>query len=831
MPTSPPAAPPAAIPTSPPATTEHRPERIGPFAALAGWVLGVALQLQQADLSAGWVYLALLLAGLALALQLWRIGTRHGRAWQRQALWCVAAALLGMGSTGLRGLAFQATALPASLEGRDVLVTGVVTDLPRRNEAGLRFTLAVEAATLRGVRVVLPPRMDVGWYAGGYSMGGEQVALQHQPDELRAGERWRMVLRLKAPHGSRNPGGFDYELWMWGRGVQASASVRAAASDAEPQRLGQTWTQPVDWLRQTVRERIASQVQQRQFAGLIAALVVGDQNAIERADWDVFRATGIAHLVSISGLHITMFAWGAAWAVAWLWRRSARLCLWLPVPTAALLGGVLLALAYSLFAGWGIPAERTCLMLASVAVLRLAGVRWPWPQTWMLVCAVVVAADPWALLQAGFWLSFVAVGVLFATDVGTLPKTLNQGLLGRNRQRLLAMWREQWVVTLSLAPLTLLFFGQVSLVGLLANAIAIPWVTLVLTPLSLLGVAFAPLWNVAVLGMGWLMQVLHWLAAWPWATLSLPAAPWGFAAAGVLGGVLLVARLPWTYRLLGLPLLLPVLLWQTPVPAVGQFELLAADVGQGNAVLVRTHGHALLYDAGPRYSLESDAGHRVLVPLLQSLHIRLDTLLISHRDSDHIGGAPALLTMQPQAELLSSIASDDPLQTLRPARRCEAGQQWEWDGVRFSILHPPAADYASVSKANALSCVLRIAGAGSTPQVALLAGDIESQQEEALLRAGAAVKADLLLVPHHGSKTSSSEAFLDAVQPRLAWVQSGYRNRYGHPAALVVQRYAERGIAVHDSPHCGAMLWRSDTPGQTVCTRLERQRYWSHRVP
>ncbi|MCX8518369.1 MAG: ComEC/Rec2 family competence protein, partial [Rhodoferax sp.] len=294
---------------------------------------------------------------------------------------------------------------------------------------------------------------------------------------------------------------------------------------------------------------------------------------------------------------------------------------------------------------------------------------------------------------------------------------------------------------------------------------------------------------------------------------------------------LLVARLPWTYRLLGLPLLLPVLLWQTPVPAVGQFELLAADVGQGNAVLVRTHGHALLYDAGPRYSLESDAGHRVLVPLLQSLHIRLDTLLISHRDSDHIGGAPALLTMQPQAELLSSIASDDPLQTMRPARRCEAGQQWEWDGVRFSILHPPAADYASVNKANALSCVLRVAGAGSTPQVALLAGDIESQQEDALLRAGAAVKADLLLVPHHGSKTSSSEAFLDAVQPRLAWVQSGYRNRYGHPAALVMQRYAERGIAVHDSPHCGAMLWRSDTPGQTVCTRLERQRYWSHRVP
>ncbi|MCX8520586.1 MAG: ComEC/Rec2 family competence protein, partial [Rhodoferax sp.] len=318
---------PTSLPAVPPATTEHRPERIGPFAALAGWVLGVALQLQQRELSQAWVYWVLLLVGLALGRLLWRNWMDNRTAWQRQLLWCVAAALLGMGSTGLRGLAFQSTALQSSLEGRDVLVTGVVTDLPRRNEAGLRFTLAVEAATLGGVRVVLPPRLDVGWYAGGYSMGGEQVALQHQPDEVRAGERWRMVLRLKAPHGSRNPGGFDYELWMWERGVQASTSVRAAATDAGPQRLGQTWTQPVDWLRQTVRERIASQVQQRQFAGLIAALVLGDQNAIERADWDVFRATGIAHLVSISGLHITMFAWGAAWAVAWLWRRSARLCL------------------------------------------------------------------------------------------------------------------------------------------------------------------------------------------------------------------------------------------------------------------------------------------------------------------------------------------------------------------------------------------------------------------------------------------------------------------------------------------------------------------------
>jgi competence protein ComEC len=306
------------------------------------------------------------------------------------------------------------------------------------------------------------------------------------------------------------------------------------------------------------------------------------------------------------------------------------------------------------------------------------------------------------------------------------------------------------------------------------------------------------------------------------------------AAVGVLGGLLLVLRLPWSLRVLGLPLLLPVLLWQAPVPLPGAFELLAADVGQGNAVLVRTAHHALLYDAGPRYSQDSDAGHRVLLPLLQSLQVRLDTLLLSHRDTDHVGGAPAVLAMQPHAALLSSVAPDDALRALRPVQgseRCVAGQHWEWDGVRFDILHPQGPDYATPHAPNALSCVLRIQSAGPVAAVALLVGDIEAAQEAALVAAAAPLKADLLLVPHHGSKTSSSEAFLDAVQPRQGWVQSGYRNRYGHPAAEVMQRYERRGIVVHDSPHCGAMTWQSDKPEQVVCARTEEMHYWSHRVP
>jgi competence protein ComEC len=669
-------------------------------------------------------------------------------------------ALLGFASTGLRCLAYETRALQPALEGRDAQVTGVIADMPQRGEAGLRFTLAIEAATLDGHAVDIPTRVDVGWYTSGVSATGDTAALQRQPADVHAGERWRMTLRLKAPHGSRNPFGFDYELWLWERGVQATAYVRAGDADPVPQLLGQTWTRPVALLRQTVRERIATHVEQRQYAGLIAALVVGDQNAIDRVDWDVFRAAGVAHLVSISGLHITMFAWAAAWLVGWLWRRSGPLCLWLPAPTAARIGGLALALAYAVFSGWGIPAQRTCLMLGVVTMLRLSGARWPWPQTWMLACAVVVAMDPWALLQAGFWLSFVAVGVLFATDDGASREPVAEGRLQDAAARVRAMLREQWVVTVALAPLTLFLFGQLSIVGLVANAFAIPWVTLVLTPLAMAGVAWPWLWNLAGSAIALLLSVLQVLVAWPWATLALPAAPWWLAAAGVVGGILLLARLPWHVRGLGLPLLLPVLLWQAAVPGHGAFELLAADVGQGNAVLVRTASHALLYDAGPRYSLESDAGHRVLLPLLQALNTRLDTVVISHRDTDHIGGAAAVLTMQPQSTLLSSIAADDRLQAVHPAQRCVAGQHWEWDGVQFDMLHPQAGDYESPRKPNALSCVLRIQSAAMpVPVVALLVGDIEKPQEDALVAAQAAIKADLLLVPHTAARPPAAMRF------------------------------------------------------------------------
>ncbi|MEG3059660.1 MAG: DNA internalization-related competence protein ComEC/Rec2 [Comamonas sp.] len=787
-----------------------------------GLVAGAAWQVTQPALWRAESYAGLLLAALALGAAVW-IAQRRAH---RSVVWllCALAAGLAMAAgCGARALAFQAQALDIALEGQDLRLTGIIAAMPEPAPWGTRFRFAVEHAQRAGKKearpgrpVVVPPLVELSWPG---ARAGDRAVAQAP---LKPGERWELSARLKAPHGLRNPHGFDQELWLWEQGVQATGYVRLGRAQARPQRLAQTGRHPVARLRQQLRDAIVApqdaQPAWQRARGVVAALVVGDQNAIAADDWELFRATGVAHLMSISGLHITLFAWLAAALLARAWRCSARCCLWLPAPTAALVGGVLLALAYALLSGWGLPAQRTVAMLTVVAVLRLAGIRWPWHQIWLLALAAVVLGYPWALWQPGFWLSFVAVGVLFAASAR--DEGVAQGL----RARALALLRTQAVVTLALTPLGVLLFGQVSLVGIVANLLAIPWVTLVVTPLALLGMCWPPLWQLAALCVQPLIALLSWLAQWPAAQWFPPAAPAWAALAAVAGGIWLVLRLPWPLRLMGLPLLLPALWWQPARPAPGSFTLLAADVGQGNAVLVRTHGHSLLYDTGPRHGPDSDAGRRVLVPLLHALGERLDVLMLSHGDNDHIGGAGAVLRAQPQAMLRGAVDPQWPASMQRSATACVAGQRWQWDGVAFEVLHPLSIASSHDAAPNTQSCVLRIVAANGT--TALLAGDIERAQEAALLAEGLPLRADWLLVPHHGSKTSSSAEWIAAVAPRHALVQAGYRNRYGHPAAPVVQRYRAQGVEVVTSAGCGAAQWTSARPRHMACERRSKPRYW-----
>jgi competence protein ComEC len=367
-------------------------------------------------------------------------------------------------------------------------------------------------------------------------------------------------------------------------------------------------------------------------------------------------------------------------------------------------------------------------------------------------------------------------------------------------------------------------------VGFAANLVAIPLVTFLITPLALAGMLLPPLWLLAGLLVQGLTAFLQMLAALPLAQWTAAVAPAWIVAAGLLGGLLAVLPLPWRLRLLALPLALPLLVPPVTRPAPGQFELVAADVGQGTAVLVRTRGHLLLFDAGPAYSPEADAGGRVLLPLLRARGERqVDLLMLSHRDADHVGGAATLLAGLPVAALSSSLEDGHPLLATASGRgtrlsRCAAGQRWAWDGVRFEVLHPQPADYTSAPKPNALSCVVRVQGDKAS---ALLTGDIEFAQEMALLqRAGAALRSDVLQVPHHGSRTSSGTAFIGAVAPGVALVQAGYRSRFGHPAPEVVLRYEAQGAVVVRSDRCGA--WTLPPDGPPRCERSAARRYWHH---
>ncbi|TNF61027.1 MAG: DNA internalization-related competence protein ComEC/Rec2 [Burkholderiales bacterium] len=802
---------------------------------MLAWIAGVALQLQQPVLWPLSVYGGLVLLAAALALA---AAGRPLAAWRTVVPLVLAGALAGAGTTDMRAALHAGQALDPGLENVNLQVTGRVSALPVRTAQGVRFEFEVERALHEGREVRVPPRLLLAWHRSpfpAHDRPGQPGAPAAVPSAapLLAGDRWLLTVRLKRPHGLANPHGFDRERWLWEQGVGATGSVRSGARDSVPRHLAATARHPLQRARQQVDQAIAARVADSRSAGVLSALVVGNQSAIEREDWEVFRTTGVAHLMAISGLHVTMFAWVAVALVGWLWRALALVwpaaLLALPAPWAAGVGGIALATVYALFSGWAVPSQRTVIMLLVVIGLRLHTRQWPWPAVWLTAMVVVLLLDPWALMHPGFWLSFVAVGILFASDPGRrLPGGTSEAQPAapprwrRALARGTGLLREQAVVTVALAPLTLMLFGQFSVVGLVANLVAIPWVTLLVTPLAMFGVVWAPLWDLAAWTVQMLGLWLQFLAGWPWSAVHRPITPWPMAVLAMAGGILMVLRLPPVFRLAGWLMVWPVLWWSPERPPHGHFEMMAIDVGQGSAVLVRTARHSLLYDTGPRYSSDSDAGERVVVPLLHALGVRLDAVVVSHSDGDHAGGMEAVRLAQPQARWLSSFDAD-------PQRRCVAGQRWDWDGVRFEVLHPRPRHYGADGRgalsSNAMSCVLHVVAGEHS---AWLGGDIDAAQEVRLALERPQMRATVLLAPHHGSLTSSSPVLLNTLQPAWVVAQAGHLNRFRHPAPRVLARYRQRGIPWVVSADCGAATWRSDDPGRMHCHRDARRRYWHH---
>jgi competence protein ComEC len=721
-------------------------------------------------------------------------------AYRRRILVYPLAFAAGFGWAALMAHARMADWLAPELESRDIDVVGVVSSLPAPSERSVRFEFEVESAGER-----LPKKILLSWYRTPWAEDAPALLA----DTVHPGERWLLTVRLRRPHGHLNPHGFDYEAWLLERGVGATGYVRQRGHQ---KRLGLR-NHPLDYVervRERVRDRFQAHLGATPAAGILAALAIGDQRAISSGEWRLFNRTGVTHLMSISGLHVTLVSGLAALAVGFGWRRVPAAVLRLPARKAAAIAAIAAALGYTLLAGFAVPAQRTFYMVSVVAAaLWLGRIASP-ARTLALALAVVVVADPWAPLAPGMWLSFGAVALIF--------------YVAKNERRLAQWGRMQWAITIGLAPAALLLFGQISVAGPLANAVAIPLVSVIVTPLALAAVVLPleSVLDIAAWLVEWLLVFLEWCAALPGALWQqhVPALWAAILALGGAGWILAPRGIPW--RAGGLALMAPAFAIAPAAPASGAAWITTLDVGQGLAVLVRTASRTLLYDAGPTYGPEADSGGRILVPFLRASGLRgVDLMVVTHEDLDHLGGALTVLESVEVDKLSSSLAPGHALNSLvARAARCAAGTSWEWDGVRFAILHPRPGWEAA--RRNNQSCVLRIdTGGGSM----LLTGDIERAAEASL--AVSVERTDVLLVPHHGSRTSSSDEFIAAVAPRWAVVPAGYRNRFGHPAREVLERYAKAGALVLRTDRDGAVSIRlgRDTV-EVTGERALRPRYW-----
>jgi competence protein ComEC len=802
--------------------------------ALLGFSAGVGVVQLQPSLLPMTSAAGLLLMAVLLLVAL----TRPIRALVRLPLIASAAVMLGFAWATLFAQYYLQSSLPAALEGRDITLVGTIDSLPASVEQGVRFNFLVERVLpMEGVTPVLPRRLALAWSSGFFGQTTQVVG------DVQPGERWQLTVRLSRPHGNANPYGFDYEAWLLEQNLRATGYVRPDADAAlKNVRLAAFVLSPgnlVERSRGWLRDRILAALPEKRYAGVLVALVVGDQRGVGQADWNIFTRTGIGHLISISGLHITMVAGLFAALGQALWRRSfftaAALPLRLPAQKFAVLVGVAVALLYVLLAGFGVPAQRTLYMLSVVALALWCGRLTRISSVLCIALAVVLLLDPWAVLAPGFWLSFGAVAIILYASVGRLPPIPATSRWQRWRAALMPATQTQYVVSIGMVPLTLLLFGQVSLISPLANAIAIPLVSFVVTPLALLGsVAPAPL-------SGWLLwtghaciallaQALTWLSSLSWAVWSAPVPSWWAFCAAAIGTLWWLAPRGWPLRWAGVAGWLPLLTTLPTHPQTGQFDVIAFDVGQGMALLIETAGHRLLYDTGPAYAPDADGANRVLLPYLKARGIgALDAVIISHSDTDHSGGALSLLAAMPVAWVSSSLPPEHRIVRAAPThRRCIAGQRWDWDGVHFEMLHPTAVSYTSDKwKPNARSCTLKISAAG---QSILLPGDIEATSEiELVNRIPGQLRSTVLLAPHHGSGTSSTEGFLDAVAPSLALFQVGYRNRYRHPKPEVFARYAEHGIERVRTDVAGAITLQFSENLTTSAYRSSHARYWYDR--
>jgi competence protein ComEC len=689
--------------------------------------------------------------------------------------------------------------LAKQLENIEISVKGTVLELPELHEKSVRFNFNITESS-----VPLPATIRLSWYEAGHP--------------VKAGEHWAFAVKLKRPHGTLNLGAFDYERWLFTEGIGATGSVRKQPIPVLLSR-DSAWCSIAMW-RQNISDLLTQSLADNANLGLIKALTLGDGHGISQAQWDIFRKTGTTHLFVISGSHIGLVAGLVYWLMLKSCVRTGILA-WSPQKIAAM-ASLVFGLLYSAIAGFTVPTQRAMLMLA-IAMLAIVLQRNNRPfHTLAVALLAILIVDPLAVLAPGFWLSFLAVALIIYTISArlTTPRAFWGSL------------KVNWATSLGLAPLLLVFFQQISLIAPIANFVAVPVIEVLIVPVALVATVLLPLSSTVALPLFWLvdkvLQGLIWLlihlADLPFATLSHTApSPWVllFAVPAIL---LLLAPIGMPARGLGIILLLPLVFTKTQHPKTGELKLTVLDVGQGLAVVVQTASHWLIYDTGPKYHSGTDSGQTVLLPFLRSQQAdKLDMVMISHGDSDHIGGAETLLSSLPTARVSTSVPVQ--LAAYKPTV-CIAGQSWLWDEVEFTVLSP---DHVFESD-NDNSCVLRI---DSKQGSVLLTGDIEAVAEQRLLaNYGNKLRATVLVAAHHGSKTSSTQAFLNAVAAQTIIIPAGYLNQFHHPHPAVLARYQQSKAKIFNTAHSGAITINTeDIEAPTSTLRDSEGKYWNNKPP
>jgi competence protein ComEC len=703
--------------------------------------------------------------------------------------------LLGIGFASWRAQHILSWHLPAKYIDQTVTIIGQVQAVTKQDKHRLTMRVKLKKINRQAVNALI----RLSWY-------------ENYP-EIKPGDSWRWHVRLKPARGLHNFSGFNYDRWLFAHHIRATGYVVGKLSQ---QLLRREYQFGFATFRAEVQNIIQQNINHNNIAAIITSLTVGLRDGLNFKDWQILQRTGTSHLFAISGLHVGFVVAIIYWLASFLWRRFAYVLLLLPAQRFAAMTSMLAAVFYGTLVGWSLPTQRAVIMMITLFGAELLARRMPIWQRLLLAFVIVVTLHPFALFTASLWLSFLAVAAL------------GFGLLLANKKPKWQQWLIiQMVITVGLLPITLFFFQKVSLVSVFANMIAIPVVTMLVVPLSL----FALLMHFFSHLLGWYcywitakcVTGLWWYLSW---LANLPQALWWHGInniwiliAAMVGLVILFLPRSWPARWLGLIWCLPLFCFQPAAPKSGQVWLTLLDVGQGLSAVIRTAHHTLVYDAGPKSFTGFDAGQAVVIPYLLHDNInRVDTLMISHGDNDHIGGANAIIKNLTVKKILTSVPQRF---HFKNTVACHAGQRWQWDGVKFKVLYPPV---NQPYLGNNSSCVLRIS---IGDKHILLDGDIEKLAEQWLLKHHQNVTANIIVVPHHGSKTSSTLPFVRAVHPQLALFPLGYFNRFAFPSKKVVLRYQHVGAKIFTTAHDGAILIKVDSRMPlAINTVLQTTYFW-----